>query len=202
MKLSLYPKTTRIGTSKRGVVLTEKLDGSNLGFFSTPDGLLIAQRNHAFYLHELEEIKGKLYKGLYGWLVENGKDLEASLYEGSGVFGEWIGMGQLKYTHLDKKFYMFAKARLKNLTASNIMYAPDLLKYAFTAQVAPDYIGTVRIVAEAKETPTIKALNELYAEESVGDRAENIEGFIIITDPYTVKKYVRRKNKGLIDHFE
>lgn len=63
IKKTLYPKTKRVQFKNR-VTITEKLDGSNIGFFKVNGKLLIAQRNNIFEIDELEENKGMLYKGL------------------------------------------------------------------------------------------------------------------------------------------
>lgn len=42
-RITLYPKTTRMGKEKSQ--LTEKLDGSNLGFFKLNNKVYVAQRN-------------------------------------------------------------------------------------------------------------------------------------------------------------
>lgn len=75
IKKTLYPKTKRVKFKNR-VVITEKLDGSNIGFFKVNGELVIAQRNNIFLVSELEENKGMLYKGLKGWIEENGEDLK------------------------------------------------------------------------------------------------------------------------------
>ena len=80
---------------------------------------------------ELEENKQMLYKGLKGWLDENGEDLKNRLMEGSGLFGEWIGMGKIKYPDLDKKVYMFAKANYDKGEIKNLYYEHGLFKYPF-----------------------------------------------------------------------
>lgn len=108
IKKTLYPKTKRIQYKNR-VVITEKLDGSNIGFFKVNGDLIIAQRNNIFLINELEENKQMLYRGLKGWLDEYGEDLKDKLMEGSGFFGEWIGMGKIKYPDLDKKFICLQK---------------------------------------------------------------------------------------------
>ena len=81
-----------------------------LVFLKWTGKLLIAQRNYVFNIDEIEENKGRLYDGLFGWLQEHGEDLTNRLIEGSGFFGEWIGMGKIKYNFFNKKVYMFAKA--------------------------------------------------------------------------------------------
>lgn len=63
IKKTLYPKTKRV-TFKNRIVITEKLDGSNIGFFKVNGKLLIAQRNNIFTIDEMEENKGMLYQGL------------------------------------------------------------------------------------------------------------------------------------------
>ena len=102
IKKTLYPKTKRVQYKNR-VVITEKLDVSNIGFFKVNGELVIAQRNNILLMSELEENKQMLYKGLKSWIDENGEDLKNRLMEGSGLFGEWIGMGKIKYPDLDKK---------------------------------------------------------------------------------------------------
>lgn len=62
-KLTLYPKTQRV-SMKNKIVITEKLDGSNIGIFKVDGKLLIAQRNYVFHEDELNENKEKLYSGL------------------------------------------------------------------------------------------------------------------------------------------
>lgn len=63
IRKTLYPKTKRV-LFKNKVVVTEKLDGSNIGFFKVKGELLIAQRNNIFKMSEMEENKGMLYQGL------------------------------------------------------------------------------------------------------------------------------------------
>lgn len=77
IKKTLYPKTKRIQYKNR-VVITEKLDGSNIGFFKVNGDLIIAQRNNIFLINELEENKQMLYRGLKGWLDEYGENLKVN----------------------------------------------------------------------------------------------------------------------------
>jgi len=196
MKKTLYPKTQRINRKELTSIITEKLDGSNIGFFRLNDDLIIAQRNHIHKLSEIHTIGG-LYKGLKGWLEKYGEDFKNSLNEGSGVFGEWIGMGRLKYPHLDKRLYLFAKANIdENLDVKNIHYNIDFLIYPFTEQIIPEYIGVVPVVKRTADKVTIPYLDDLYNEYEP-DR--DVEGFIVNTHNNIVK-YVRMKNGGLEDH--
>lgn len=199
IKKTLYPKTKRV-LFKNKVVITEKLDGSNIGFFKVNGKLLIAQRNNIFEITELEENKDKLYRGLKGWLEENGKDLEEKLIEGSGFFGEWIGMGKIKYPDLDKKIYMFAKANYEKGEIKNLFYDHELFIYPFENQEIPEYIGIVPVVEERESYPDVETLDYNYEIYKIGLN-RNVEGFIIAQNN-NVNKYVRMKNGQLQDHHE
>lgn len=50
IKMILYPKTTRFSEKEKGYVLTEKLDGSNLGIGRIDEQIYICQRNCVFTL--------------------------------------------------------------------------------------------------------------------------------------------------------
>lgn len=199
IKKTLYPKTKRVQYKNRAVI-TEKLDGSNIGFFKVNGELVIAQRNNVFLIDELEENKGMLYKGLLGWIEEHGQDLKERLIEGSGFFGEWIGMGKLKYPDLDKKVYMFAKANYQKGEIKNLYYDHELFKYPFENQEFPDYIGIVPVIEERESFPDIEILNDNYDSYKVKVN-RNVEGFIIAQNN-NVNKYVRMKNGKLQDHHE
>lgn len=199
IKNTLYPKTKRVQYKNR-VVITEKLDGSNIGFFKINGELIIAQRNNIILLNEIEECKNVLYGGLYGWLKEYGEDLQNKLIEGSGFFGEWIGMGKIKYTDLDKRVYMFAKANYVKGEIRNLYYEHELFIYPFENQEFPEYIGIVPVVEERETFPDIETLDykyEIY--KTKVDR--NVEGFIIAQNN-NVNKYVRMKNGKLEAHHE
>ena len=200
-KKTLYPKTKRVKLKNR-VVITEKLDGSNIGFFKVNDELLIAQRNNVFTLAETtdEKNKGMLYKGLGGWLKENGEDLKARLIEGSGFFGEWIGMGKLSYPELDKKVYMFAKANYQKGEIRNLYYEHELFNYPFENQEFPTYIGIVPVVEERDSFPDVDTLDYLY-EWYKAKVERNVEGFVVAQNN-NINKYVRMKNGKIEAHHE
>ena len=199
IKKTLYPKTKRV-MYKNKVVITEKLDGSNIGFFKINGELLIAQRNNIFLMSELEENKQMLYKGLLGWINENGEDLKNRLIEGSGFFGEWIGMGKIKYPDLDKKVYMFAKANYDKGEIKNLYYEHELFIYPFENQEFPEYIGIVPVVEERENQLNVEGLDLLYSYYS-NKVKRNVEGFIIAQNN-NVNKYVRMKNGKLQNHHE
>ena len=199
IKKTLYPKTKRVQFKNR-VVITEKLDGSNIGFFKVNGELIIAQRNNIFLIDELEENKNMLYKGLKGWLDEHGKDLTERLIEGSGFFGEWIGMGKIKYPDLDKKVYMFAKANYEKGEIKNLYYDHELFIYPFENQEIPEYIGIVPIVEERETMADVETLNYIYDNYRMGVQ-RNVEGFVVAQNN-NVNKYVRMKNGKMQDHHE
>ena len=200
IKKTIYPKTQRT-TGLSEIIITEKIDGSNLTFFKYKDELYFAQRNFIFKLSELEEMKQKLYKGLYGWLVEYGKDLEEQLNNNSAICGEWVGMGRIKYGHAfdDIKFLMFAKANVNDkLDLFNINYYQEFFIYPFVDKDIPKYIGKVPVVFHLSKQPEIDDLNERY-DFYTNLVNRNVEGFII-NSGNSVSKYVRLKDGKLTEH--
>ncbi len=199
IKKELYPKTQRVKENLT-VYLTEKLDGSNLVFFKRDNELYIAQRTTIFSLAEIEEIKGKLYKGLFAWLQEHGKALKDNLHEGAAVCGEWIGMGHVKYENtLDKKFYMFAKANIDdNFDLYNKIHDHSLFIYPFINQTIPEFIGVVPEVVVLDYFPDKAALDRIYVCycDKVG---RTVEGFVLSFNNF-ISKYVRLKNGKLVDY--
>ena len=146
IKKEIYPKTQRLKIDGDRVYVTEKLDGNNLVLFKKNNILYVAQRKIIFAIDELEEVKGVLYKGLYQWLLDNKDVLQKELYEGSAICGEWLGLGALKYAteEFDKKWYMFAKARVDDdFKLSDFNYYHENFIYPFESQVIPSFIGIV-----------------------------------------------------------
>lgn len=213
LKKTVYPKTTRLGKDTSGVLVTEKLDGSNLAFLKRHDDdeLYIAQRNIIFTLEEIlsddKEIEQKLYKNLKPWLAEHGEELKARLNNGSAICGEWLGMGgKINYKErLDKLFYMYAKANVKeDFGLYNIYYDHTLFNYPFVVREFPTYIGRVPLVERFSEFPTVEKMDylyEVYVEQlnTYRDTEQRVEGFCI-TDGETIRKYVRLKNGKLTEH--
>lgn len=200
IKKEIYPKTKRISNIGGIFELTEKLDGSNLVIFKKDDELHIAQRNNIFNFNELEENKDKLYKGLYQWIKDNQEEL-SHIINNSCVCGEWLGMGQLKYTidEFDKRFYMFAKANIdEEFNLYNLIYDHDLFIYPFENQELPKCIGVVPIVSQLKISPSKEQLDSIYEKyRTKVDR--DVEGFVINYNS-NISKYVRMKNRKLIEY--
>lgn len=200
-KKTLYPKTSRIGNEKKVYIATEKLDGSNCTFFKLCGQLYVGTRNNILNLREDSAyFKTILYKGMQGWIEEHLENLENDLHEGSAIIGEWIGMGKIKYPHLKERFQMFAKGNIdEDFNLNRINYTQDFFKYSFISQEIPSCIGIAPIVKIFNETPTIADLNVLY-DEYIAAEDREVEGFVVIYDNHTVKKYVRMKNGKLEAH--
>lgn len=194
MKKTLYPKTPRVWNDN--IIITEKLDGSNLWLFKINWKLLIAQRNNCFYEDELEW--ENLYKWLFWWIKEN-KD-KINLCEWSWIFGEWIWMWKIWYWEsLNKRFYIFAKANIdENLEVRSINYNSDLFIYPFESQKIPECIWVVPLVDYTWPTD-IDSLDILY-NDYCNKVNRQVEWFIM-NNNNIIKKYVRHKNWQLTEHY-
>lgn len=200
IKKEIYPKTKRISVTGDKIVITEKLDGSNLVIFKKDDELHIAQRNNIFKFSELEEMKDKLYKGLYQWILDNKDDLN-NLINNSCICGEWIGMGQLKYPvdEFDKRYYMFAKANIDNdYNLYNLIYDHELFIYPFENQEIPKCIGIVPTVVTLGTLPNKNHLDSIY-DKYCNHVKRDVEGFVI-DFRNNIAKYVRMKNGKLVEY--
>lgn len=202
IKKEIYPKTERVRVSSK-CYITEKLDGSNLCIFKKHDELYIAQRNNIINVdEELEEVKDNLYKGLYQWIKDN-KNALCTIRNDSVICGEWIGMGQLKYTveEFDKRIYMFAKANIDDeFNLYNLKYEHELFCYPFEDKIIPNCIGIVPQPYVLEIVPIKEQLDKMY--ESYCDRVKrNVEGFVLNYNNQ-IQKYVRMKNGKLQEHFD
>lgn len=209
IKMTLYPKTSRFSENEKGFVLTEKLDGSNLGIGKIGEQIYICQRNYVFTLEEIIDGTKLEYKGLRNWLMEHEQELKELIYDGSIMFGEWLGMGKISYLHLDKfknRFYVFAKGRIKlnddKLELSNLVYDLDLLHYVFTTQEFPNFISKVPFVDKLKDI-SVENLDTVY-NDYINKENRKVEGFVIYDSrSKVIKKYVRYDRNGkLVPHKE
>ena len=169
IKQKLYPSTKRVGSTDTQVVITEKLDGSNLGFFKYYGELYIAQRNRIFSLPgALSVDKGGpkvLYKGLFGWLEDHGEELKEELQPDACVFGEWIGMGKLTYSPYFGRFHQFAKCNVvkdeEDWRLKNRYYDRGLFKWSYVSQEQPEFIKSVPLVSKSTALPNKESLDLL-----------------------------------------
>ena len=201
IKKEIYPKTQRISVDGEKIEITEKLDGSNLVIFKLENEIYFAQRNTILKYDELEENKQILYKGLLGWANEHIKVLQEELYECSCLCGEWLGMGKLKYTvdEFDKRFYMFAKARIDDeFKLSNLNYDHEQFIYPFNSQIIPSFIGIVPVVGNILYLPDKQALDGMY-ERYCKKVNRPVDGFVI-NFHNIITKYVRMKNGKLVEY--
>lgn len=195
----IYPKTKRIPLSNT-IYVTEKIDGSNLGLFNLNDKLYIAQRGLVFSIDEIEEVKSKMYRGLYAWLKENAENI--NLNKNSCIFGEWLGMGQIKYGEIfNEKLLMFAKANVDDeFNVTNLKYDHSLFKYSFINEERPTSIGLVPMVSILNKMPTKEELDKIY-ENYLNLVNRKVEGLIVNLNN-NILKYVRFKNGKEEEHHE
>ncbi len=195
----IYPKTKRIPLSNT-IYVTEKIDGSNLGLFNLNDKLYIAQRGLVFSIDEIEEVKSKMYRGLYAWLKENAENIK--LNKNSCIFGEWLGMGQIKYGEIfNEKLLMFAKANVDDeFNVTNLKYDHSLFKYSFINEERPTSIGLVPMVSILNKMPTKEELDKIY-ENYLNLVNRKVEGLIVNLNN-NILKYVRFKNGKEEEHHE
>ena len=208
VKVKLYPPTKRIGGTSI-YQITEKIDGENIGFYKWQGKLYIAQRNNIFTLDEILAEKNAMYKGLNEFIIEHGKDLEERLYDGSAVFGEWLGdtsHGYPKGTY-DKLVYLFCKTRVLNQyeVDKNMNHEHEHIRYAFSGRTGlepeiPPYVGVVPLVKKQDFEPSVEHLNWLYA--NYCDQVQRkVEGFVVYSCEHkSLKKYVRLKRGMLTEH--
>lgn len=215
-RVSLYPKTRRVGSQLGGYTVTEKLDGSNLGIGKIEGKLFIAQRNRTYLVEDIHEpeVRQLILGGLHPWIEEHLDYLTEHLNEGSIMFGEWIKMGRIKYGENlpgNHKYYMFAKANLagsnhkdkprdlSDVTGiKNLYYDDELFKYVFDNQEIPDFIGEVPTIMHYLNDPTIEELDRLYDKYCL-EQGRDVEGFVVRKNDQ-IRKYVRNKGGKVEPH--
>ncbi|TFB96712.1 hypothetical protein E3O35_07985 [Cryobacterium sp. MDB2-A-2] len=104
MEFEAFPKIARLN---RGMVVTEKIDGTNAAVVITEDGEIGAQSRSRLVTPEADNY------GFAGWVQRNANPLVEILGPGRH-FGEWWGSGiQRKYglSGGDKRFSLFNRGR-------------------------------------------------------------------------------------------
>ncbi|GJE89638.1 ATP dependent DNA ligase [Phanerochaete sordida] len=93
------------------VVITEKVDGANMGFALTPDGLQLLAQNRAHYVHAASHAQ---FRRLDAWLDAHGGALRRVLGRDAHfaaryvLFGEWLAATHsVAYTRLPDWFLAF-----------------------------------------------------------------------------------------------
>lgn len=197
-KEKYYPKTRRVKDDDKRYIITEKLDGSNIGLGVLDGELIVFQRSKAY-----KYISGsaKDIKGLEGWLSDNKNELISMLDEHQVVFGEWLGTGRIKYPTLNYKYYVFACGQFDRVDDDYEVYNLTNSNQAIEKHCG-DFIGpdgnnigvsTCPLVAHAGVI-NVEMLDNLYV--SYTDYVQrDVEGFVVYDKATnTVEKYVRYKN--------
>lgn len=201
LKTQLYPKTKRLEGGKGKFIITEKIDGSNLGLFKLNGELHVAQRNNV-YNWRTKENADVMYKGLFGWLTDNADALESSIGEGQIIFGEYLGMRPIDYGNDYKRFTIFAKARIDStFSVTQFNYVPENLKYGFADSEfeIPECVGMVKEVTQMGNKPDKYELDKLY-DGYCKEVGRLVEGFIVIENGANISKYVRVKDGKMLAH--
>ena len=203
VKQMLYPKTKRITDQNMLWQVTEKLDGSNLTIFKLNGQLYFGTRNYVFNFDEdIKVSKDVDYKGLYGWLVEHKEELLEKLDEYQALFGEWMGMGKLKYD-LPQRFYLFGVGYI-SFNEETGKYNVSTIKrdFAYIKEFMTDKESLYKFIGQVNLVDYILSLKEekidnLYDEYSK-DVGRNVEGFVLVNmATEEVVKYVRMKDGKL-----
>ncbi len=203
----VYPKTKRISKTDFVWQITEKMDGSNLTFFKFDDDLYLATRNNVFnWTGEKPTSQYIQYKGLFGWMENYSKLLYEKLNNHEALFGEWLGMGKIKYEDYFPQFNLFAygymhqnkdgkfEARYINRDLNKItdfLVEHDLNRDFITVPFV-DYTDSL--------SPD---LIDWYYNKYRDEKSREVEGFILTNlDSGEVRKYVRYKGGKMTEHWK
>lgn len=136
-----FPKIARLN---RGIVITEKIDGTNAQVIVDPVGRVSAASRSRFITPEDDNY------GFARWVKENEDQLRL-LGEGHH-FGEWWGQGiQRNYAQTKKRFSLFNSKRWAVERPECCDVVPILYDGVFTAH------ASVKALAELKATGSIAA---------------------------------------------
>ena len=114
IEFEAFPKIPRLN---RGMVVTEKIDGTNAAVIITEDGEVGAQSRKRLITPDADNF------GFARWVHENADALASTLGPGRH-FGEWWGQGiQRRYGLQEKRFSLFNTSRW---SAADLAAVPQL----------------------------------------------------------------------------
>lgn len=187
IKKQMYPKTLRAGSEKYFV--TEKLDGSNIGFAKVDGKLLIFTRRQILTTDEHME-----YPGLRGFLDTYENELLDFLSEKSVIFGEWLGQGRIKYdidkSDLKNRFYMFAFANLHDDFLTGDKYRNFKYVHEYYGDEQPEWLNYVPFLGDAENLTDAK---KLYNPISKLDGKSVSEGVVIVNGNTPLKMVMHKQ---------
>lgn len=211
IKTSLYGKTKRFNDGEKiTYVISEKIDGANLGIGKYEGRLYVATRNQVFNDDEFDKLT---YGGLKGYIDEHHDRLLNDLKEGIMVFGKWIGEIKEKndiwnyHGRYNNKFIIFAQAKFKGSSIENRSNNILSLLHAFNDGEVPSYLPVVEYrTMVTGRLMGIGTLDALYSGFIGSHKARGVnckcKGFIIYnTFSNGITKYIRMNRKGeMVDH--
>ena len=203
----VYPKTKRISKTDFVWQITEKMDGSNLTFFKFDDDLYLATRNNVFnWTVEKPTSQDIQYKGLFGWVENYSKLLYEKLKNHEALFGEWLGMGKIKYEDYFPRFNLFAYGYMHQNEDGKFEAGyinRDLNKIAdFLVEhdLNRDFITVPFVDYTDSLSPD---LIDWYYNKYRDEQSREVEGFILTNlDSGEVRKYVRYKGGKMLEHWK
>lgn len=131
-----WPKIPRL--SKRTVVITEKLDGTNAAVVVMPDGRVFAQSRTRLVT------PGSDNYGFAAWVAEHEDELREGLGEGVH-FGEWYGLGIQRHYNLDeKRLALFDTRRPAESLPACVGQVPALRTCQFDSRVIAETLLWLR----------------------------------------------------------
>lgn len=114
IEFEAFPKIPRLN---RGMVITEKIDGTNAAVIITENGQIGAQSRKRLITPDVDNY------GFAGWVHDNAEALADALGPGRH-FGEWWGQGiQRRYGLQEKRFSLFNASRW---SATDLAAVPQL----------------------------------------------------------------------------
>ena len=203
----VYPKTKRISKTDFVWQITEKMDGSNLTFFKFDDDLYLATRNNVFnWTDEKPTSQDIQYKGLFVWMENYSKLLYEKLNNHEALFGEWLGMGKIKYEDYFPQFNLFAYGYMHQNEDGKFEEGyinRDLNKitdFLVEHDLNRDFITVPFVDYTDSLSPD---LIDWYYNKYRDEKAHEVEGFILTNlDSGEVRKYVRYKDGKMSEHWK